>query len=173
MGSQTTKLELGIVATVLLLLFLCRQPPKSGNADVRRDVGPMQQAPVARVQVGGYDTEDTAALNPQSAIRDPQLVRAEPPTTTAPVDAAASHNATGGSPIPPPPQVRRLGLVDARKCPGLNYNDILYGEVTLRWVWDGSRFVLHKVVEVREKSGAISTWTFEDRDDIVTTEIPQ
>jgi hypothetical protein len=69
--------------------------------------------------------------------------------------------------------MKPLGLVDARKCPGLNYNDILYGEVTVRSVWDGARFVLHKVVVVREKSGAISTWSFDDRDDIVLTEIPQ
>jgi len=61
-------------------------------------------------------------------------------------------------------------VVDARKCPGLNYNDILYGEVTVRWVWDGARFTPHKVVVVREKSGVVSTWNL---DDDVATEIPQ
>ncbi len=191
MFSQITRLEFGIVVAVLLVLFLCRQPPKSGNADVRRDVGPMQQTPVPSVDDGGQNIQSTDARNPQSAImsspvltggrnhvtpgldQGPQLVIPPSSTPTAPMASAASDNSKLESPIPPPPQMKPLGLVDARKCPGLNYDDILCGEVTVRWVWDGAGFVAHKVVVVREKSGVISTWSFDDRDDIVTTEIPQ
>ena len=39
MFSQSTRLELIIVAVALLVLFLCRQPPKSGNAGVPVDIG--------------------------------------------------------------------------------------------------------------------------------------
>ncbi len=173
MFSQITRLEFGIVVAVLLVLFLCRQPPKSGNADVRRDAGPIQQELASGAKDSSQNGQDAGAFNRQSAIRNPQSANPEPATTTAPMASAASDNSKLEPPIPPPPQMKPLGLVDARKCPGLNYDDILCGEVTVRWVWDGAGFVAHKVVVVREKSGVISTWSFDDRDDIVTTEIPQ
>ncbi len=182
MFSQITRLEFGIVVAVLLVLFLCRQPPKSGNADVRSDAGPMLQAPVPNVDDRGQNIQSTDAHNPQSAImsppartggRNPQSVNPQPPTDATPTASMASDNSMMTSPMPPPPQMKPLGLVDARKCPGLNYDDILYGEVTVRWVWNGTEFVPHKVVVVREKSGVTSTWSFDDRDDIVVTPLPQ
>ncbi len=182
MFSQITRLEFGIVVAVLLVLFLCRQPPRSGNADVRSDAGPAQPVSTTSLQGTGQDAQTADAFNPQSAImsspaatggRNPQSMNPQAATTTAPMASAASDNGKLEPPLPPPPQMKPLGLVDARKCPGLNYDDILCGEVTVRWVWDGGGFVAHKVVVVREKSGVISTWTLEDRDDSVAREIPQ
>ncbi len=172
MFSKITRLELGIVVAVLLVLFLCRQPPKSGNADVRRDAEPTPQQPVRDVEEEGPNTLRSTAPDSQSESRSPQMPTLQPPTGTALAPATASHNGTVEPQIPAP-RMKPLGVVDARKCPGLNYDDVLYGEVTVRMVWDGARFVWRKVVVVREKSGAISTWTFDERDDIVMTEIPQ
>ena len=49
----------------------------------------------------------------------------------------------------------------------------MYGEVTVQWVWEGGRRVPKKVCQVREPSGAISTWSFDNNDGIVITPLPQ
>lgn len=66
-----------------------------------------------------------------------------------------------------------MGMVDARNCGRLNYTDVLYGEVTVRRVWDGQKFVLRKVIEVKEKNGVTSIWSFDEDKDVVPSEIPQ
>jgi hypothetical protein len=62
-------------------------------------------------------------------------------------------------------------MVDARKCNGLNYKDVMYGEVTVRRIWNGQEFVARKVLEVKEKSGVTSIWAFDERDDVTLSEI--
>jgi len=64
-----------------------------------------------------------------------------------------------------------MGVVDARNCGRLKYKDVLYGEVTVRWVWDGQKLVPRKVVEVKEKNGVTSIWSFDEHEDIVLSEI--
>ena len=65
-----------------------------------------------------------------------------------------------------------MAVVDATKCKGLNYKDVMFGEVTIRWVWDGRESVPRKVCEVKEKDGTISTWSFDNGDGVVITPIP-
>ena len=75
--------------------------------------------------------------------------------------------------VPPQPKMKQIAVVDARKCDGLKYKDLMYGEVTVQWVWEGGRRVPKKVCQVREPSGVISTWSFDNNDGIVITPLPQ
>ena len=63
-------------------------------------------------------------------------------------------------------------MVDARNAGDLNYKDVMYGEVKVRWVWHGTKLVPRKVVEVKEPSGVVSVWSFEDHEDILLSELP-
>ena len=181
MFSQSTRLELTIVAAALLVLLLCRQPPKSGNAGVRMDVGqPVLQRAVPEGQVprgagqpmddAGQRMEDGAASYPPSASRQPQFSVPQPPAVDLPPNATTSDNYTAAA---TQPKAKRIGMLDARRCPSLNYKDVLYGEVTVQRVWNGQKFVFRKVLEVKEQNGATSVWTFEERDDVIMSEIEQ
>ena len=165
MLTQTTRLELTIVVAALLVLFLCRQPPKSGNASIRTNVG--------RTPEAGQIAGDVAAPNPQSEIGNSQSSRPQLRVINPSSDATTSDNNSTESAAPPQPKMKRIAMVDATKCSGLNYQDLMYGEITVRWVWDGQSYVPEKVCQVREPSGAISTWSFDNHDGIVLTEIPQ
>jgi hypothetical protein len=182
MSSQTTRLELIIAVAVLLVLLFCRQPPKSGNAGVRRDVGQMPQEGQQRMDDGGQRAVDGTGENPPSAImsvpaptkdRNSQSASPQPAVLGPQLDAISSGNPATEPTMPPQPRAKRIGVVDARKCNGLNYKDLMYGEVTVRWVWDGQKFVPRKVVEVKEKGGATSVWSFDERNGIVLSEIQQ
>lgn len=152
MFSQSTRLELIIVAAALLALLLCRQPPKSGNAGALVDIG---QTPEAGQRTGDEQpaTEDAAGFDQESV--------ATPDNTFAPPT------------VPPQPRMKQIAVVDARKCDGLKYKDLMYGEVTIQWVWEGGRRIPKEVCQVREPSGVISTWSFDNNDGIVISKLPQ
>jgi hypothetical protein len=157
---QSTRLELVIVGAALLVLLLCRQPPKSGNAGITRDTGLAGQQPALQTPEG--ISRATGSLPTQTAR---SLV------ATPSSDTATSDNRTTDSETPAPPKMKRIGMVDATKCPGLNYKEVMYGEVTVKWVWDGQRMVPRKVCEVREKNGTISTWNFDEPNGVIITEV--
>jgi hypothetical protein len=170
MLAQTTRLELTIVAAALLVLLLCSQPPRSGNADVRMDVPPTSletETSAAQPDENGSTPVDPPITEPGSQVLNPG--RAE----DLPLHLPSPDNTTAGRTMPGQPKVRRIGVVDARNCDGLRYKDVMYGEVTVKMVWDGQRFVFRKVCEVREKNGVVSVWSFDKHDDIVLSEIQQ
>jgi hypothetical protein len=152
MSSLTTRLELIIIAAALSVLFLCRQPPKSGNAGVPVDIG---HTPEAGQRIGDEQTtaQDTVASDQESV--------------------AMPDNIPPESAVPPQPKMKQIAIVDARRCSGLKYKDLMYGEVTIQWVWEGGKRVPKKVCQVREPSGVISTWSFDNNDGIVITPLPQ
>ena len=165
MLSQTTRLELIIVVAALLVLFLCRQPPKSGNAGIRADI--------SRTPEAGQTAGDVAASDPQSETGKLQPLGPQLRLINPSSDAATPDNSSTQSALPPQPRMKPIAMVDATKCSGLNYKDLMYGEITVRWVWDGQRYVPKKVCQVTEPGGAVSTWSFDNHDGIVLTEIPQ
>jgi hypothetical protein len=179
MFKQTTKLELIIVVAALVVLLLCRQPPKSGNAGVRMDAGPaaMQNTPQVRdaqMPSGAQRSMGDAGLKmAQGDLSAPQLSGTRSAVVNPSLDGTTSDNYTGGPAVPPEPKPRRIGMVDARRCNGLNYKDVMYGEITIQWVWNGQRVVPRKVILVREQSGATSIWAFDERDDVILSEIEQ
>jgi hypothetical protein len=77
------------------------------------------------------------------------------------VDQSESNLLAEAPLAPIQPKIRRIGVVDARNCPGLNYKEVMYGEVTVRWVWDGQRLVPRKVCVVQEGNGVTSVWDFD------------
>jgi hypothetical protein len=170
MFSQTTRLELTIVAATLLVLLLCRQPPKSGNADVRTDAQPTMQELTPGTEDGAQETNGGPASDPLPATGDQQATGL-PIATRAPSSSGpTSDNGGTASAVPPQPR-KRMAMVDARNCSRLKYKDVLYGEVTVRWVWNGKEFVPRKVIEVKEKNGVTSIWSFDEHKDIVLSEI--
>jgi hypothetical protein len=70
------------------------------------------------------------------------------------------------------PSGTRMGRVDARNCDLLDYDKVMYGEVTVRWVWDGTRFAPQKVCIVEEENGVSSVWSFDQQEDVILSEIP-
>jgi hypothetical protein len=171
MFSQTTRLELTIVAAALLVLVLCRQPPKSGNADVRNDAETAIQEPAPETENPAPGMSSGPASDPLSTTSDQQT--SGPQTSTvAPSSDTTSDNSARESALPVPPR-KRMGMVDARNCGGLKYQDVLYGEVTVRWVWDGEKLVPRKVIQVKEKNGVTSIWSFDEHKDVVLSEIQQ
>jgi hypothetical protein len=151
-SSLTTRLELIIIAGALLVLFLCRQPPKSGNAGVHLEIGPTAET---GQKIGDEQTTaQDAAASDQESVATPDNTSAQPA-------------------VPPRPKMARIAVVDATRCNGLKYKDLMYGEVTIQWVWEGGKRMPKKVCLVREPSGVISTWSFDNSDGIVITELPQ
>ena len=161
MFSQATRLELIIVVAALLVLLFCSQPPQSGNAQISTDAELMPQEPTPGTEDELQDAQNLpdTTINPES--HDSQSA------------GPASYNAMTGSASPAQPRTKRIGVVDARNANGLNYKDVMYGEVTVKWVWNGSEFVARKVCEVKEKNGVTSIWSFDEHDDIALSEVQQ
>jgi hypothetical protein len=160
MFARTTRLELIIVVTALLLLWFCSRPPTSGNAQTFLDTAQTAH----QTSLPG---EPAASGNPAVA---PAPVSPAASGTTA---AAATNPEPATPPTPPPPRYRRIGVVDARNCDKLNYKGVMYGEIAVRSVWDGQRFVPRKVCIVRENDGTSSVWTFDEHDNIKLSEIQE
>ncbi len=157
MFARTTRLELIIVVTALLLLWFCSRPPTSGNAQTFLDTAPTSHAtpfPAQPADSGSLTTPQASAW----------------PTDTRPAEAAAANPEMTA---PPQPRIRRIGIVDARNCDKLNYKDVMYGEIAVRSVWDGQKFVPRKVCIVRESDGSSSVWTFDEQDNIKLSEIQE
>jgi hypothetical protein len=173
MFSQTTRLELLIVAAALLVLLLCRQPPKSGNAGLRSDLDVTFQGSAPTPEDEGPAANDGVIPEPTAPLGEPRPQDPQPALVYPPADTTTPDNSTIELPTPPRPKTKTIGVVDARACRDMNYPEIMYGEVTVRWIWNGHDFVARKVCDVKEKSGAVSTWVFGERDDVLMTEIQQ
>lgn len=140
MLSNSTRLELVVVAAVLLVLMLYSKPPRSGNAEVTTGNAEMPAPAIADAV--------------QAAMR-------------------ASAEAAGLDEMPPvdvQPRTKRVGIVDARNCGNPKYKDLMYGEVTVRWVWNGGKFVPQKVCVVDEGNGVTSVWSFDQQNGVTVTE---
>ena len=143
MLARTTRLEFLILAIGLLVLVFCSQPPQYGSADVA-----FQQ------DVLPTDSERTLSETPAASEQsERESIETEP--------------SVADNPLPP-----RLGTVDARNLRPSAYNDLMYGNVTVRWVWDGQKFVPQKVCVVEEKDGVSSVWSFDQQGRAVVSEIP-
>jgi hypothetical protein len=154
MFSRTTRLEFAIVAAVLLIMVLYSRPPTSGNADTL--------AP--RIDL----VEETQFVEPELPPATVTSAAAPAPEThvAAPPDSGSGATKTQR-------RGRRVGVVDATGCQDLDYKDVMYGEVAVRWVWNGEKLVPQKVCIVEEGNGVRSVWGFDANDEIVLSEYPQ
>jgi hypothetical protein len=64
-----------------------------------------------------------------------------------------------------------IGVVDARNCVGLNYNQIMQGVVSIRMVWNGHTFFPQKVCVLKEGDSVASVWSFEQSSIAVLSEL--
>ena len=146
MSLQTTRLELIIVADRIAGPVLV-----PAAAKVRKCRGPGEYRPYPRGRTRTSDEQTTAqdtatsdqeSSDSQAQAIDPLSGVTMPDNTYRPTSRA------------PQPKMKQIAVVDARKCNGLKYKDLMYGEVTVQWVWEGGRRVPKKVCQVREPSGA-------------------
>lgn len=160
MLARTTRLEFLIVTVGLLVLLFCSKPPQPGSAEVEHALpaGQVSSWPPEDddFRVDG-NLPDSQTQGDESS--DPSLLDAE---STPPED-----DSSGGQQPP------RMGAVDARNIGQLPYNDVMYGDVTVRWVWNGRRFVPQKVCVVTEKDGVSSVWRFDEKDNTVVLELTE
>jgi len=158
--AKLTRLELVIIVSALVVLLLSNQPPERGSADIRKDIGQLTDTPETLSQVQPDPT-------PSDRIRADDVAVRSPATLTP-------DNLTVPSIPQPQPQAKRLGMVDARACRSLNYPNIMYGEITVRWVWNGTKFEPCKVCEIRESNGIVTVWSFDEHEENVTiTEVSE
>ncbi len=162
MFERPTRLELVIIIAALLVLIFCSRPPTSGNADVRIDPAPASEA--SRPAVLQPDHSEFATPSGVSSTSVPVADIEE-------LHGAGAEQSEEALEVPSPPQTKRMATVDARNAGNLNYKDVMYGEVKVRWVWNGTKLVPRKVVEVKEPSGVVSVWSFEDHENIVLSEL--
>jgi len=157
--AKLTRLELVIIVSALVVLLLSNQPPERGSADIRKDIGQLTDTPETLSQVQPDPT-------PSDRIRADDVAVRSPATLTP-------DNLTVPSIPQPQPQAKRLGMVDARACRSLNYPNIMYGEITVRWVWNGTKLEPHKVCEVKGDDGIVTIWSFDDRHEgVYISEVP-
>jgi len=150
MLSNSTRLELVIVAAMLLVLMLYSKPPRSGNAEVRTPSAEMPAQMSSSRQEPAPIVADAAGASTQGS------------------DGAAGLD--GMPPVDVQPRAKRIGIVDARNCGNPKYKDLMYGEVTVRWVWNGGKFVPQKVCIVDEGNGVTSIWSFDQQNGVTVTE---
>ena len=154
MRARATRLEFIIVLVALFGLLMCSSPPKSGSAGVN------EQA------------EADGTPNSTQTVPYLDLVHEDLDTTsTCPVPAASSTDLTDETSAPQTGP--RMAAVDARGSDQLGYNDVMYGEVTVRWVWNGTKLVPEKVCVVQEDDGVSSVWSFDRQKEAVLSELPQ
>lgn len=162
MWRRATRVEFIIVSVALLVLLLCSDPPKPGKADIENVRGPGGTWPAEQVR---SDSE-----SPQVGEDEPsEAPSAEPIDDDEPNEVVleVSKSEDAGS----SQRMARLAAVDARNCNNLNYKNVMYGKVTVRWIWNGTQFVPQKVCVVEEEDGSSSVWSFDQQDEAVLSEI--
>jgi hypothetical protein len=161
MMTRSTRLEFMIVTIAFVVLLLCSRPPKPGNAETEDLASPTPQTT--------WTMLEPAASSPTSPVAE----TTEPPEPNIVEEAPIEPNEIllSDTSAAPKPQTKRMAVVDARACEGLGYNELMYGEVTVRWIWDGNRFVPRKVCVVKEPNGSTSVWSFDQPGKAVIKEI--
>ena len=148
---QKVRIESVIVIAGLLVLMFCSRPPRSGTANVN--------------PVGSETTPAETPIEELSLDSLPELIESLPatskPTMTEQPAALQVQKPT-----------KRMAKVDARNCPGLKYDKVMYGEVSVQWVWNGHELAPTKVVVVDEGNGVSTIWNFESQDGVIVTELP-
>jgi len=149
MRANSTRLELVIVTAALLVLLFSSRPPRSGNADVRTQTA-------------------------ETAVQMPPFQEGSVPVMPETMESSMQGSfGTAADEMPPMdvrPRTKRVGIVDARNTGNPKYKDLMYGEITVRWIWNGVKFIPQKVCIVDEGNGVTSTWSFDQKSGVTITE---
>jgi len=153
MFSQTTRLEFIIVAVALLVLLMCSQPPRSGNANV-------QMPPSEPIAGGGSENPPVPQdFTPQTT----EPTYRQMPQTSLPASDVPPVRATEQNSLPEPTQIRtiRLRPGTAQNATAANNAEVPGEEIAVRYVWDGTKLVPQKVRIVDEGNGVRSIYSFD------------
>ncbi|MBN2133261.1 MAG: hypothetical protein JW741_27425 [Sedimentisphaerales bacterium] len=153
MFSQTTRLEFIIVAVALLVLLMCSQPPRSGNADI--------QMPTLTPDLG--EGSENPPAPGDSAPQIIERVSELPTETSAPASEISTARQTPRNTFTEPMQVRTVPLrsAAAQNTAAPNNPKTPSEEVAVRYVWDGTKLVPQKVRIVDEGNGVRSIYSFD------------
>ncbi|MBN1510052.1 MAG: hypothetical protein JW955_24615 [Sedimentisphaerales bacterium] len=161
MLGRITRLEFIIVTVAFLVLMLCSKPPRPGSATVE---GFNRQSPTSQEAM-----TETVLEQQTPAV---EVNEAEPtypgPASADDPDPQPEVNEVSAQPEQKP---TRMAMVDARNCRGLKYDQIMHGEITVRWVWNGQKLVPEKVCVVEEANGVSTIWGFDQQGDAVLSEV--
>lgn len=160
MPAKVTRTELIIIVAALLVLVFSNRAPQPGSAEVRVDAGQATENVPNVIPSVGSDNPPSSVEIPPATVSSSEV---QLPTDTPPAPL-----------LPAQPSGKRYAQVDARNSKTLGHKGVMYGEVTARWVWNGTTFVLRKVCEVKEPGGATSVWSFDEpHEGITLTELPR
>jgi len=153
MFSQTTRLEFIIVTVALLVLLMCSQPPRSGNANVQMP----PSEPAAGVR------SDNPAVPQNSLSETADSVSGRLTETSAPAsDIPAVRPSDQSSFIEQAPaRMTPAGSTAAQNTTAANNEEATSEEVAVRYVWDGTKLAPQKVRIVDEGNGVRSIYSFD------------
>jgi hypothetical protein len=163
MFSQTTRLETIVVAVALLVLLLCSRPPRSGNADVYLDA---EAAPDTISAPAEPPTAEEPPAPPTESEAAGQAALVEENDSADADDSADDppDDVSAGEPISRAGtrrQGKRMAMVDARNSKNFDCDKIMYGEVAVRLIWNGTKLVPQKVCVVEGEGGVNTVWSFD------------
>ena len=175
MSPRITRLEFSVVAMALIVLLLCSKPPKSGTASVSEPEIPYPApVPVPFVEEDPAEADMSLDVDEQADIQEEPVEIPEEPVVEEPspvgADVPTVSTLSANDTISTEP-VKRQATVDARGSQGLKYKNVMHGQVTVRWVWNGQKLVPQKVCVVQEPNGVTSVWSFDNPDGAVLTEV--
>jgi hypothetical protein len=87
-------------------------------------------------------------------------------------DHAETMARSGAAPADVQPN-ETVGVVDARNCGNPKYKNLMYGEIAVRWIWNGHKLVPQKVCIVDEGNGVSSVWSFDQNNGVTVSEIQE
>lgn len=167
MLGRTTRLEFIIVSMTFLVLLLWSKPPRPGSAImdglVSQSLLPMgsEASEVLEPAIVEHTYQSVEVSLPQPSLQESASLQ----ELNFDMDNDLAKTAE------PTPQVARLATVDARHCENLQFDQIMEGEVTVRWVWNGHELVPQKVCIVHEPNGVSRVWRFDDQGNAILAEI--
>ncbi len=166
-------LEIIAICLAIAALLLLRRPPRVGNAalsEVEENILQQEQVPkqwtISRVEI----QDETAQKEAEFSVVDVPKAEfvEETPAEKPPkyIDIIEKRQITERA-----DPASTAGIVDARNCFGLNYDQVMRGAVSTRMVWNGRTFVSQKVCVVQEGEGVASIWSFEQTRKAVISEM--
>jgi hypothetical protein len=175
------------ICLAVIALLLLRKPPKTGDAAITGIQEELQQRVLTEHGLKGevlperfskpkedlVPRAEEASAGGQVHQSQPAIRMAGQPLeeTGAAETSRASVTAERQVGAQTPEMGMPVGVVDARNCVGLNYNQIMRGAVSTRMVWNGNTFVPQKVCVVKEGDSAASVWSFEQSSGAIVAEV--
>jgi len=172
-------LKIAAVCLAVGALLLLRRPPRPGDAAITGVEEELLQWVPAKQGVKSEvlperlsKPKEDFAPRVEDALAVGQVLQIQPVEEPGAAETSrASVTAERQVQAQTPEMGTPVGVVDARNCVGLNYNQIMRGAVSTRMVWNGHTFVPQKVCVIKEGDSVASVWSFEQSSGAIVSEI--